>query len=1037
MASRGLWHFMGARTRRSLALSWSALFVLSLLLQYFTFALAPAALAVHDEDLFELDGNALNDAAVTGDDWNSHPGATGNRFTFIDDLYNSSLDIGFAGGGSKDDLNTSSWAWLQDTVTPDKDDIEHAYAASYVKDGHTFVYFGLDKLAVNGDSNVGFWFFKNGIGLTGGPTSGGFAPQHTVGDLLVLSQFTNGGVVSTIDLYEWVGSGGSNGTLDKIAAGNACTGSPAVDKACAIANTAPTAAPWAYHPKSGPDNIFPTASFFEGGIDLDQLFAPGKAPCFSGFLADTRTSQDVNAVLKDVAVGQFNTCVPPTITTDASVSTFHFGDAAVTDTATLSGSDGPASGKVKFFVCNPADITAAGCPKGSGTQVGAAAGVTVTTSTNGGSATSAGFTPTAAGKYCFRAEYIPDAASQYLAASHTNATTECFTVVKNPTAITTAAEQTVNLGQAIADSATLSGATGDAGGSIVFRAYGPADVTCANTPAFVSAPFAVSGNGTYGAASFIPTTAGTYRWIASYGGDAKNLASIGSCNDAGENDVVNKLIPTIATQASADVIVGGQIHDTATVSGGQNPTGTVTFNLYGPNDTSCGSAAIFTSGPIALSNGSATSGNFTTTQVGTYRWRATYNGDVNNNPVTGACNAANENVVVSPASPAITTSLSGDGRTGASITVPLGTPVHDSSTLSGATATAGGTVHYQVFSDPQCLVLLSDAGTKTVVNHIVPNSNDITFIHAGTYYWQADYSGDPNNNAASSACNLETVTVDKNIPTIVTNASGTVQVGGQIHDSATLSGGFSPTGSITFKLYGPNDATCTGTVAFTSTVTVNNGNDTYASGNFTTTAAGTYRWVASYSGDGDNAAVSGGCNDNNESVVVTKRNPTVVTTASASVQVGNAISDSALLAGGYQPTGSITFNLYGPADNNCTGAVKFTATITVSGNGTYGSGNYTATAAGTYHWIANYSGDTNNNATANGCNEANENVIVTPRNPTVVTTASASVEVGGVISDSALLAGGFNSTGSITFNLYGPNDLNCTGAVKFTATVTV
>ena len=66
MASRGLWHLMGARTRRGLALSWSALFVLSLLMQYFTFALAPAALAVHNDGLFELDGNTANDGAVAG-----------------------------------------------------------------------------------------------------------------------------------------------------------------------------------------------------------------------------------------------------------------------------------------------------------------------------------------------------------------------------------------------------------------------------------------------------------------------------------------------------------------------------------------------------------------------------------------------------------------------------------------------------------------------------------------------------------------------------------------------------------------------------------------------------------------------------------------------------------------------------------------------------------------------------------------------------------------------------------------------------------
>src|SRR4051794_32771585 len=105
MSSQALSHCMGARTPRGLALSWSSLFVLSLLLQYVSFALAPAALAVHDEDLFELDGNTANNAAVVGDDWDSQPGATGNRFLFITDPLDQQTDDIFTGGSSKDDLN--------------------------------------------------------------------------------------------------------------------------------------------------------------------------------------------------------------------------------------------------------------------------------------------------------------------------------------------------------------------------------------------------------------------------------------------------------------------------------------------------------------------------------------------------------------------------------------------------------------------------------------------------------------------------------------------------------------------------------------------------------------------------------------------------------------------------------------------------------------------------------------------------------------------------------------------------------------------
>ena len=427
MASRGLWHFMGARTRRGLALSWSALFVLSMLLQYFSFALAPAALAVHDEDLFELDGNTVNNPAILGDDWDSHPGAMGNRFLFNTDPLSQTTDDIFTGGGSKDQQPISNWNWTTGSV-PDKDNIEHSFAASYDKNGHTFVYFGLDRYANNGDAFTGFWFTKTPIGpVTGGTFSG----AHSVGDLLVLSNFTNGGATATIQLFKWVGSGGSDGSLDLIGSGEDCTGSPSLDIACAATNHADITPSWTFDDKgvAGASNPIPAESFFEGGIDLDALFAPGKAPCFGGFLAETRSSQSVTATLKDFSGGAFNTCVPPTITTTSSTATADFGG-TVTDTANLSGTDGNASGSVDFFICTPAQVTAAGCPSGVGTKVGASVPVDTTgdPDTATSSAYTVGLTAAAAGKYCWRAEYTPDSSSQYLAAKHTNDTTECFTV---------------------------------------------------------------------------------------------------------------------------------------------------------------------------------------------------------------------------------------------------------------------------------------------------------------------------------------------------------------------------------------------------------------------------------------------------------------------------------------------------------------------------------------------------------------------------------------------------------------------------------
>jgi len=103
--------------------------------------------------------------------------------------------------------------------------------------------------------------------------------------------------------------------------------------------------------------------------------------------------------------------------------------------------------------------------------------------------------------------------------------------------------------------------------------------------------------------------------------------------------------------------------------------------------------------------------------------------------------------------------------------------------------------------------------------------------------------------------------------TLTTQASAATSLGGRIHDTGTLTGGVAPTGTITFQSFGPNDATCTAAPVFTSVLTVA-GNGSYVSADFAPTSAGTYRWIATYSGDAANAASATACNDANESVAV-------------------------------------------------------------------------------------------------------------------------------------------------------------------------
>ncbi len=167
---------------------------------------------------------------------------------------------------------------------------------------------------------------------------------------------------------------------------------------------------------------------------------------------------------------------------------------------------------------------------------------------------------------------------------------------------------------------------------------------------------------------------------------------------------------------------------------------------------------------------------------------------------------------VNPLSPSIATNLS-------ATTTPVNTPVHDSSTLTGSTANAGGSVTYSVFAGNSCTGTTTFTSTKTVTNAVVPNSDNFTPTQAGTYNWQAVYSGDANNNAATSTCLTETLVVTQRTPTVTTQIQNTNNVditnstttpGAMVHDVAMVTGsGPTPTGTVDFNIF--NNSTCSGT----------------------------------------------------------------------------------------------------------------------------------------------------------------------------------------------------------------------------------
>jgi hypothetical protein len=306
-----------------------------------------------------------------------------------------------------------------------------------------------------------------------------------------------------------------------------------------------------------------------------------------------------------------------------------------------------------------------------------------------------------------------------------------------------------------------------------------------------------------------------------------------------------KVSPSITTQLSASTVnLGESVHDSATLTGATSDAGgTVIYSAYaGANN--CTGTDLLNSAKTVNNGIVPDSDPISFNTAGTYSFQAVYSGDANNNGATSACST--EQLLVK-ASPSITTTLS-------ATSVDVGSTVHDSATLSGATSDAGGTVTYTVYTNDTCTTGARNAGAKTVTNGVVPDSDGLAFNTAGTFYWQAVYSGDTNNNGATSTCKDETLVVNKLKPSAST-AQNLIP-----NDNFTLSGGFNPTGSITFNLYDPSNATCSGTPALTQTVTVS-GNGTYSTTNttFVASAEGTWRWASSYTGDGNNEAASSAC----------------------------------------------------------------------------------------------------------------------------------------------------------------------------------
>ncbi len=665
-------------------------------------ALVYPGLALPGSTFEGSDGNlVVNTAGNT--DWSNAP----NRVRG-DDLPSGTGDNAFGQGTKEDDANVSV---VTGSIPPNKSDLTRFYAANEFANNSNYLYLAWERSNVLGSANMDFEINqKTQPNLT---TTGPKALNRTAGDLLITFDFTNGGGNPVLGLLKWVTSGPTSQCFSRNAL--PCWGNRVNLSAAGFAEGAVNTST-VNDPIAGVS--LPGLTFGEAAINLTASGVFGSTcEAFASAFLKSRSSASFPAEVKDfiaprpVSISNCGTITIHKITENGD-STFDYTTTGALTPATFSLSNG-GTRTYTDVVAGSYSVTESAPPAGWTLK-----SLDCTATGDGTSVTHSDAT-----------------ASITMAGGGTVDCTYTNHINVKPTIATKLSAESVTVGTAVHDSATLTGTTADAGGTVKYTVY--SNDTCTDNP-----------------------------------------------QDAGTKTVTNGSVPN--------------------------------------------------SDPITFNN------------AGDFYWQAVYSGDANNDGTTSECTS--EHLVVNKATPSITTTLS-------ATSVDIGTAVHDSATLTGTTADAGGTVKYTVYSNDTCTDNPQDAGTKTVINGSVPDSDPITFNNAGTFYWQAVYSGDANNDGATSACQSEILVVNKNhsaistVPNLIPNDDATVS--GLTDDAG---------GTVVFNLYSPSDATCSGTPAYTQTVDVT-GNGTYSTTNttFIAKASGTWRWQVTYSGDANNDGSTSQC----------------------------------------------------------------------------------------------------------------------------------------------------------------------------------
>ncbi|MEJ6490067.1 hypothetical protein PQI23_10065 [Leucobacter sp. USCH14] len=483
------------------------------------------------------------------------------------------------------------------------------------------------------------------------------------------------------------------------------------------------------------------------------------------------------------------------------------------------------------------------------------------------------------------------------------------------------------------------------------------DERCLAQPVFHAEAIPVPGPGEYSSPETQVTSGGTIHWVERVVSQGKTVHE-GTCGLANETTRIDQ--PAVVTQALPEAVLGDELYDVATISGklAEGAKYSVRFEAYRAPEPDIGSGdepgnggavdpactaenIIFRSEAVPVEGlGEVRSPGFTARPEHgtTIWWVETLVLDTPEGPRTlhrGECGLANETTTVGR--PAV--------ETLAMETAPVGAEISDTAIVSGALAENDGARWELTFAgyraenatsgaragQPVCSksnrVFETEAIAVTGPGEIASPSIVAQPDWAGALWWVETLwliQGDTRVAMHTGECGIATETTAITVPEVATDAVAFAAVGDRISDAATITGPLAQREGlehrIVFRGY-RGDASATGTDA----ARCSEDNLLFTSDPVTVHEAGTVRspevtalpeygdtiwWVETLSqweNDVERELHRGACGIPGETTTV--QGPTVRTESAGSVEVGQAMFDTAFVTGPMSERDDVEFRV--------------------------------------------------------------------------------------------------------------------------------